>query len=114
MCHVQLNDVAVEVPEGIPIYDMRTDIPWHFEPQSKWADMLERVAAADPDMLKMLELGEDYPAPYPGARSIIRWETYMVRNRSRHMILLIPCLHVHALCSQDCQGCLTGPCCMDF
>jgi hypothetical protein len=79
LCCVQLNDVAVEVPPGIPIYDMRTDLPWHYEPQSKWADMLERVAAADPDMLKMLEM-EDYPPPYPGARSILRWETYMVRH----------------------------------
>ena len=76
---MQLNDVSVKVPEGIPIYDMRTDIPWHYKPQSKWADMLERVAAANPDMLKMLEMPE-YPAPYPGARSILRWETYMVRS----------------------------------
>lgn len=65
------------VPEGIPIYDMRTDIPWHYEPRMKWAEMLERVAAADPDILKTLQV-EDYPAPYPGARSILHWETYMV------------------------------------
>ncbi|BDA45660.1 hypothetical protein COCOBI_07-4470 [Coccomyxa sp. Obi] len=73
----QLDEAAVPVPEGIPIYDMRTDIPWHYEPQMKWADMLERVAAADPDILKTLQV-EDYPAPYPGARSILHWETYMV------------------------------------
>lgn len=73
----QLDKAAVPVPEGIPIYDMRTDIPWHYEPQMKWADMLERVAAADPDILETLQV-EDYPAPYPGARSILHWETYMV------------------------------------
>ncbi|CAL8470756.1 g10298 [Coccomyxa elongata] len=73
----QLDEAAVPVPEGIPIYDMRTDIPWHYEPRMKWAEMLERVAAADPDILKTLQV-EDYPAPYPGARSILHWETYMV------------------------------------
>lgn len=87
---MQLKEAAVPVPEGIPIYDMRTDMPWHYAPQSKYADLYQRVAAADPDMLKMLEM-EDYPAPYPGARSILRWETYMVRQRiacSRN-----PCIH---------------------
>ena len=87
-CCAQLDEAAVPVPGGIPIYDMRTDFPWHYEPKMRWAEMLERVAAADPDILKTLDL-EDYPAPYPGARSILHWETYMVRRLTHLPCILI-------------------------
>lgn len=107
-CIAQLDEAAVPVPEGIPIYDMRTDIPWHYEPQMKWADMLERVAAADPDILKTLQV-EDYPAPYPGARSILHWETYMV-CRPTSMLLFLLCArmqaHIAARSDQDVSACL--------
>ena len=74
----QLDDLSVGVPRDMPMYDMRSDVPWFYEPQTKYADLLERVAAEDPALLAMLDEPEP-PLPYPGARHILHWETQMVR-----------------------------------
>jgi hypothetical protein len=59
------------------MYDVRTDMPWHFEPRSKQMELLQRIAEAEPELLEMLE-EEEYPPPYPGARPILEWESQMV------------------------------------
>jgi hypothetical protein len=78
----QLDDMSVGVPRDMPMYDMRSDVPWFYEPRSRHADLLARVAAQDPALLAMLAEPEP-PLPYPGARPILRWETQMVRPLPR-------------------------------
>ncbi len=61
------------------MYDVRTDMPWHFEPYQPYMDLLNRVADAEPELLEQLE-EDDYPPPYPGARSILHWTSTMVTH----------------------------------
>jgi hypothetical protein len=75
---LQMDEAAVGIPPGMPIYDVQTDFPHHFQPRSKLGDMVARVAKASPEMLNLLRVPA-YPLPYPGARSILRWETTMVK-----------------------------------
>ena len=88
----QMDEAAVGIPPGMPIYDVQTDFPHHFQPRSKYADMLARVAEASPDMLRLLDT-PDYPLPYPGARHILRWETTMVRWHSSRPFRRMPFRH---------------------
>ena len=82
LCGAQMDEAAIQVPDDMPMYDVRTDIPWHFEPRMPYADMLERIREADPELLEVLD-EEEHPPPYPGAKSILHWTTNMVRTHIR-------------------------------
>jgi hypothetical protein len=76
---LQLHENSIKVPEGLPIYDLQTDIPWFFEAKTPWADTVRRTLETNPELIQLLK-SPDPPKPYPGAKSILRWETNMVRK----------------------------------
>ena len=91
---LQLEGNSLTVPEGVPIYDLQTDIPWFFENHTPWADLVKRTLETDPELVQLL-MSPEQPIPYPEAKSILRWETNMVRTahkcRLRHDTSLHSC-----------------------
>lgn len=73
----ELHENSIKVPEGLPIYDLQTDIPWFFEAKTPWADTVRRTLDTNPELIQLLK-SPDPPKPYPGAKSILRWETNMI------------------------------------
>lgn len=57
---------------------MQTDLPWFFDAQSPYADLVQRTLETEPELVKLL-LAPERPKAYPDAKSILRWETNMVR-----------------------------------
>ena len=57
---------------------MQTDIPWFFEAQAPYADLVQRTLDTDPELVKLL-LSPEHPKAHPEAKDILRWETNMVR-----------------------------------
>lgn len=78
---LQLEGNSLTVPEGLPIYDMQTDIPWFFEPKMPWTDLVKRTLETNPELIEML-LAPEHPPAYPGAKAILRWETHMVSQQA--------------------------------
>ncbi len=75
---LQLDGASLKVPDGVPIYDLQTDIPWFFEAQAPYTDLVQRTLDTDPELVKLL-LAPEHPKAHPEAKSILRWETNMVR-----------------------------------
>ena len=57
---------------------MQTDLPWFFEAQTPYADLVQRTLETEPELVKLL-LAPERPKAHPDAKSILRWETNMVR-----------------------------------
>ena len=76
---LQLEGNSLTVPEGVPIYDLQTDIPWFFENHTPWTDLVKRTLETNPELVQLL-MSPEQPTPYPEAKSILRWETNMVRT----------------------------------
>lgn len=77
---MQLEANSLKVPEGVPIYDLQTDIPGFYESRMPFTERLNRILETNPEMIEML-LSPVPPPPYPGAKDILRWQTHMVRQR---------------------------------
>ena len=75
---MQLDGTSLKVPDGVPIYDLQTDLPWFFEAQTPYADLVQRTLETQPELIKLL-LAPEHPKAHPEAKSILRWETNMVR-----------------------------------
>ena len=82
---LQLDAASLKVPDGVPIYDLQTDIPWFFDAKAPWADLVQRTLETEPDLVKQL-LAPERPKPHPEAKSILRWETNMVRLRINYVL----------------------------
>ena len=39
----QINATSLDVPEGMPVYDLQTDFPWAFANAAQGTEMLSRV-----------------------------------------------------------------------
>lgn len=75
---LQLDGASLKVPDGVPIYDLQTDIPWFFEAQAPYTDLVQRTLETNPELVELL-LAPEHPKAHPEAKSILRWETNMVR-----------------------------------
>lgn len=97
-CWAQLTAVSDEVPPGVPLYDLQSTFPYFYEPRNPAQELLDWKEQNDPAFFENMLLNPaaaEEPAPYPGARQILRWQTNLVCPLSILLAFLLLPLTCH-------------------